>query len=88
MNAHNIQGRSVARRMINVVGANSIHGSVRSSKLRATTWARPLNYGIGTGLWARGIAFLDIHSSMSELIHHPYASLFKRSDIQKVIIVT
>ena len=48
----------MAQRMINMVGVNSVHGSVWSSKLRATTWAGPVNFGVGTGGWAKGNIFL------------------------------
>lgn len=42
----------------------SIHGFLQSSKLQATTWARSIDYGMGTDLWARGNGFLGAHSSM------------------------
>lgn len=50
----NVQGRSMAQRMPHVVGTNSVHGSVQSSMLQATTWAWPINFGLGTNAWARG----------------------------------
>ena len=49
-NVPNVQGMSVIQRMINVIGDNSVHGSVRTSKLQATTWTRPINYGLGTDI--------------------------------------
>ena len=54
----------MAERMINMVGIDSVHGSVRSRKLRATTWARPINFGVCTGRWARGNVFLGGQCSM------------------------
>ena len=41
--------------MTNFVGVDSVHSSVRSSKLQATTWARPVNFGISTEARARWI---------------------------------
>jgi hypothetical protein len=57
----------MAQRMINMVGVDSVHGSVRSSKLRATTRAGPINFGVGTGRWARGNVFLGGQCSMGVL---------------------
>ena len=57
----------MAQRMINMVGVNSVHGSVRSSKLRAATWAGPVNFGVSTGGWARGNIFLGGQCSMEVL---------------------
>ena len=54
----------MAERMINMVGIDSVHRSVRSSKLRATTWVGPINFGVGTGGWARGNVFLCEQCSM------------------------
>ena len=39
----------MAERMINIVGIDSVHHSVRSSKLRATMWAGPVNFSVGKG---------------------------------------
>jgi hypothetical protein len=57
----------MAQRMINMVGVDSVHGPFQSSKLRATTWARPVNFGVGTGGWARGNMFLGGQCSMGGL---------------------
>jgi hypothetical protein len=57
----------MAQRMINMVGVDSVHGSVRSSKLRATTRAGPINFGVGIGGWARGNVFLGGQCSMGVL---------------------
>ena len=54
----------MGQRMINMVGVDFVHGSVRSSKLRATTWVGPVNFGVGTGGWARGNIFLGGQCSM------------------------
>ena len=54
----------MAERMINMDGIDSVHRSVRSSKLRATTWVGPINFGVGTGGWARGNVFLCEQCSM------------------------
>ena len=60
-------GGSMARRMTNVVGANSVQGSVRSSKVRATTWVGPESYGLGTDMWARRCEFLGAQSLIGVL---------------------
>ena len=58
---------SMARMMTNVVGANSVQGSIRFGKVRTTTWAGPESYGLGTDTWARGREFLNAHSSIGVL---------------------
>ena len=58
---------SMARRMTNVVGANSVQGSIRSGKVRATAWAGPESYGLGIDTWARGRGFLGAQSSIGVL---------------------
>jgi hypothetical protein len=63
-NVSNVQGKSVARRMTHVVGSDSVHGSVQSNKLRATTWAGPIHFGMGIDAWTRGGGFLGGHSSI------------------------
>ena len=60
MNVHNVRGRFVAQRMNTVVGADLVHGSIQSNKLRAT----PVNSGLGTGGWARVNIFLGRHCLM------------------------
>jgi hypothetical protein len=63
MNVHNVRGRSMTQRMINVVGVDSIHGSIQSNKL----WATPVYFGLGTGGWAKDNGFLSRHCSMGVL---------------------
>ena len=58
---------SIARRMTNVVGANSVQGSIRSGKMQATMWAGPESYGLGIDMWARGRRFLGAQSSIGVL---------------------
>ena len=53
--------------MTNVIGANSVQGSIRSGKVRATAWAGPESYGLGTDTWARGHGFLGAQSSIGVL---------------------
>ena len=57
----------MAQRMINMVGVDSVHGFVRSNNLQATTWARPINFDVGTSGWARGNVFLGGQCSMGVL---------------------
>ena len=59
--------RFVALRMTNVVGVDSIHGSIRSCKLQAITWARTITLGLDTDMWARDGGFLGRHSSIGVL---------------------
>ena len=63
-NVSNVQGRFVAQRMTNIVGADSVHDFVRSSKLQAITWAWPLNFGLDIDVWARGDNSLGGQSSI------------------------
>jgi hypothetical protein len=56
-NIHNVRGRSMAQRMSTVVGVDSLHGSIRSSKLQ-TMWARLVNSHLGIGTWAKDNGFL------------------------------
>ena len=67
MDVDNVRGRSVARRLTNVVGVDSVHGSIRLSKLWATTWATPVNSGMGTGGWTKISGFLDRQCLMGAL---------------------
>ena len=55
---------SMARRMTNVVGTNSVQGSVQSGKVRATTWANLESYDLGNDMWARACGFLGAQSSI------------------------
>ena len=48
----------MARRMTNIVGGDSIHCSIWSSKLWATTWARPIYSNSSTDAWAKVGGFL------------------------------
>ena len=45
----------IAWRMTNIIGANSIQGSVQSGKLRATMWLGSESYDMGTKLPTRGL---------------------------------
>ena len=50
-----------------MVGADSVHGFVQSSKLQTTMWATRANFGLGTSGWAKGNGFLDGQSSIGVL---------------------
>jgi hypothetical protein len=66
MDVDNVRERSVAQRMTNVVGVDSVHDSIRLSKLRAT-WATPVNTSMGTNGWTRNNGFLGRQRSMGVL---------------------
>jgi hypothetical protein len=57
-NVHNDRGTSMAQRMINMVGVDSIHDSVRSSKLRATSFGMTNKFWCGH--WRVGHASLAL----------------------------
>lgn len=49
--------------MTNIVGVDFVHDSIWSGKLQVG----PINYGMGTDVWAKGIPFLGSQSSMRVL---------------------
>ena len=66
-----MEGQFVARKMKNVIGVETVNGCIRSCKLQASTWARLVNFGLGTDTWAMGDKFLSGQSSiMYALVSH------------------
>ena len=69
----NIRGRFVDRKMTNVIGANSIHGSILSGKVWAIAWAEPIKYSLDTNVWGKGDIFLS-KQNLIGMLYRPVAS--------------